>query len=199
MIEPLHIRGDGDGRTLEGIVVPWMTPAPVVETNPVTGELEAYSEQFHQRSFDALAAHAKKRGLVEVDPARRSATPTTRRWTCRSDHDVEIDNTHERGAKWTGRLFGGPQLEKLQSMIEEGAASGLSIKFSDSPSRSRDGDLITRQQVFVRHIGMTPAGAQVYADAGVMAMRSNEGIPAIETPALAEHRAWWAEKFGEES
>jgi phage head maturation protease len=177
--EPLHIRADG--RTVEGLMVPWNTPASVTERDE-TGKLVTYDEAFMSTSFDRMQAAARKRGNWG--------------WIALNlDHDESLDarvgfatevDVRSDGAYGTFTLYRGPQLDKVRSMIEE-SHRGMSIEFVDVAAPRVNGGLTVRTQVHVRHVAVTPV--PVYAGAGVLAVRHEDELP-LSTPALDEVRAF---------
>src|SRR5580765_4841926 len=62
--EGFQLRGD-DGRTLEGMIVPYDQVATVVEPDE-TGKLVKYQEQFLRGSLAAMAQGFKARGMLDM-------------------------------------------------------------------------------------------------------------------------------------
>lgn len=181
--EPLQLRDDG--RSVYGLVVPWNTASSITERN-AAGEIETYDEAFLPTSFSQMETIAKKRknwGWIAL----------------RMDHDPSMDarvgfarsvTVDKKGAYADFRLYDGPQLEKVRSMLSE-SHTGLSVEFVDTakPRRS-DGGTVLRTQVYVSGVAATPMPA--YTDAAVLAMREDVDVPPLRTPANDAVAEWLA-------
>lgn len=181
--EPLHLRDDG--RTVEGVIVPWNSPAEVVEPD-ASGKLVRITEAFRPTSFGAMSQQAAKRGnwgwmrlTMDHDEATERLAGFAR--------TVEVDDT---GATASFRLYKSRNLELFQSMIEE-SHDGLSIEFNEIvPAVTDERGVTWQRQVWVNAVATTPV--PTYAAAGVTAMRSGGGQ--LDTPALDEVEAWLVEQ-----
>jgi hypothetical protein len=178
----LHLRGD-DGRTVEGLIVPFGRPTDVVERDEVTGEIVQYREQFLPGSLTAMSQMARRRGnwgMVRLTLDHEDG------FASRVGYATNVEQIDE-GGFGTFRLYRSAELEKVQSMIEE-SHQGLSVEFSDiGKARTIDG-VVSRTQVYVDAVSAVPVAA--YADARVLAMRGGELT--VETPALDEVAEWLA-------
>jgi len=185
--EPLHLRDDG--RSVFGLIVPWNTPSDVVERN-AQGESVSFTEDFQPGSFTAMSQIAAKRGnwgFIGLKLEHEDSLES------RIGFATDIEHEGTTGAFGTFKLYEGPQLEKVRSMIAE-SHQGLSIEFVDMAKPKVEGTTVHRTQVFVRHVAATPV--PVYADAGVLAMRAEADLPIVPTPGLDEVLAYLK---GEES
>lgn len=174
--EKLMLRDDG--RTVEGRIVPYGEVAEVLEQDSDTGEVMRYREQFLPGSCVRMAQGFGKRG---------NASPIA---FC-LEHDESLRDgqigycksltSEDDGAYATFRLYEDAQLTKWQSMLRE-SHTGLSVMFADiRPPKVIDG-VISRVQVFIRHVAATTIPQ--YEGAAITAMRSAEEIQLHGTPEL---------------
>jgi phage head maturation protease len=171
-----------DGRTVHGKIVPFREAARVTQRS-ADGKIESFDEMFAPGSLTACCQLAQRRGNAG--------------WIALNlDHDESFDarvgyatelEQREDGGYATFRLFDGPQLPKVRSMIEE-SHKGLSVMFDDVAKPRIVGGVRERVQVYLHHVAATPS--PVYSGAGVLAMRSDGGAATLGTPALDETDAW---------
>lgn len=172
-----------DGRTVEGRVVPYETPARVIDREP-DGSMKVYLEQFLKRSCLAMAQGIKRRGNGAFLPLLMDHRPTD--FHARVGYCLTLEDQDD-GAWGTFRLYEGQELEKVTSMLRE-SHTGLSVSFQDmKPPKLIDG-VMSRVQVHLEHVAATPTPA--YAGAGISGIRATELEPA--TPLLDEVNAWLA-------
>jgi phage head maturation protease len=168
-----------DGRTVHGKIVPFREAAKVTQRR-ADGQIESFEEMFAPGSLTACCQLAQRRGNAG--------------WIALNlDHDESFDNRvgyateleqREDGGYATFRLYEGPQLPKVRSMLEE-SHKGLSVMFDDVAKPRLVGGIRERVQVYLHHVAATPS--PVYSGAGVLAMRSDEGgTLSVSTPALDE-------------
>lgn len=172
-----------DGRTVEGLIVPYGQVTEITESDPTTGETVRYRESFQQGSLARQAQGIQRRG-----------NGTYIRFLL--DHDESFDtwigalnmlDSREDGAWASFRLYESDDLKKVQSMLRE-SHTGLSVGFQDyRPPKVLDG-VVTRVQVTLRHVAATPVPA--YEGALITAMR--EADPQHETPELEAVKAYLA-------
>lgn len=184
--DEFHIRDDG--RTLEGMIVPYNQVADVVELDPDTNQMVRYQEQFLAGSLAGMAQGFKARGLLDVPLLLGHG-----------NHD----NAHERigfatgleskdeGATATFRIYDDSNLPKILSMLRE-SHTGFSIAFKDTRQPKLVNGVVSRVQVFVGHVAATPV--PTYAGAGITAIRAQEDDQEAPRPALAAVRAWLAQE-----
>jgi phage head maturation protease len=169
-----------DGRSLEGMIVPYGQPATVVEPDE-SGKLVKYQEQFLRGSLAGMAQGFKARGMLDVPLF--------------IGHQESFQNRigfatglqdREDGAWASFRIYDDSNLVKIQSMLRE-SHTGLSIAFRDTRQPRLINGVISRVQVFVGHVAATPV--PTYAGAGITAIRSTDDQEAPR-PALDAVRAW---------
>jgi HK97 family phage prohead protease len=172
-----------DGRSLEGVIVPYDQVATVVEPD-ADGKLVKYQEQFLRGSLARMAQGFKHRGALDVPLLlghNESLGATIGFATGMQDR--------EDGAWATFRIYDDANLAKIQSMLRE-SHTGLSIAFRDTRPPKLVNGVISRVQVFVGHVAATPVPA--YAGAGITAIRSQDQNQEAPRPALEAVRAWLA-------
>lgn len=185
-LDAWHFREDGDGRTVEGRIVPYMEPAIIVEPNPLTGKLEKYREQFLPGSCARMVQGAKARGSANFIKLLIGHTDSF-------DTDVGYAQSlreEDDGAYAVFRLHDDPtHLTKVRSMLRE-SHTGLSLNFADVKEPKVIDGIVSRVQVHVTHVAATPTPA--YAGAAILAMReeSLEEVPTFGTPNLDAVKAW---------
>ena len=172
-----------DGRSLEGCIVPYGQVATVVEPDD-TGKLVKYQEQFLRGSLAGMAQGFKARGMLDIPLLL--------------GHDESMGNTigfatgledREDGAWASFRIYDDSNLPKIQSMLRE-SHTGLSVKFRDVRAPKLIDGVVSRVQVFLRHVAATPV--PTYAGAGITAIRSQNSDQEAPRPALEAVRAWLA-------
>lgn len=186
-VDDWHVRSDNDGRTVEGMIVPYMEPTEVIERT-ASGELVRYTEQFMRHSCLAMAQAVAKRGNAAFI-------------SFLMDHDEHDFNakigyastleSRDDGAYATFRLYQSRDIEKVVSMLDE-SHRGLSVNFADrKPPRVIDG-ITSRVQVQIDHVAATPTPA--YVGAGITGIRSMDemSLVAAPTPRLTEIQEWLA-------
>lgn len=172
-----HFRDDLN--VVEGRMVPYNESALVVENG------EVFYEAFDPGSVTRMLQFAKRRGNAG--------------WIAFNlDHDETFDNrigyarsieSREDGAWGAFKLYQGPDLPKVRSMLEE-SHTGLSVMFHDLvPAREVDG-VRHRVQVSISHVAATPM--PTYAGAVITAVRSVDPVDLGGTPALDEWNEWLA-------
>lgn len=173
-----HMRDDG--RTVDGRIVPFGVRALVAENG------EVFEEQFLPGCLSTMCQIATKRGNAG--------------WIALNlDHDEAFDrligyasvlDQRDDGGYATFRLYAGPQLDKVRSMLEE-SHTGLSVMFGDIvPPREING-IRSRVQIHVSHVAATPQ--PVYTNASVLALRGGAQVHLAERPALREWEQWLAD------
>jgi len=173
-----------DGRTVVGRAVPFDEVADVVEK--VDGEVRRYREAFRHGSFTRMEQKTAKRGNCS--------------WVkLNLDHDDRLSHYIGHGQRveqradgvWlTFRLFDGPDLPKVQDMLQT-SHRGLSVEFWDVvPPVNVDG-VVVRTQVHLSGCAATPV--PIYAGAGIAEVRAHDvdlGSFDLASPALDEVRSW---------
>lgn len=173
-----------DGRTLEGMIVPYQQVATVMEVDPDTNELVRYQEQFLTGSLAGMAQGFKARGLLDVPLLMGHVESFQNRIGYATGLDSKTD-----GAWASFRIYEDANLVKIQSMLRE-SHTGLSIAFKDTRQPKMIDGVVSRVQVFVGHVAATPT--PTYASAGITAMRSQDDPQEAPRPLLEDVRAWLA-------
>jgi HK97 family phage prohead protease len=155
MTSTLAVRDDGDGRTLHGPVLPWGTPARVLDAGRLVTE-----------TFERGA-------LAGTDPARVPLTATHPRDAGTLPIGVTLTIEDRADAAWgewrvSDTLLG----NEVLALARDGVPLGLSVGFAEVPGGSRwsaDRQRVTRTRADLDHIAVvrTPA----YAGAGVAGVR----------------------------
>lgn len=175
-----------DAREVFGRIFPFHQRARVREME--NGQLVDYTEEFLPGCTQRMRQVAQRRG----------GGPTWISFTI--DHDSAFDsrlgfctnmNEEDDGAYGTFRLYDGPHLPKVRSMLME-SHKGLSVEFSDvaTPVISNGGALRQRRQINVAHVTATPI--PIYEAAGILAMRDGDAMD-MGTPNLDAALALLAE------
>lgn len=173
-----------DGRTLDGLIVPYGEVAHVVEVDDA-GDVIRFEEQFLPHSLANMAQGFKARS------GKGMQCPLV------LDHDESMETTvgfatmiesRDDGAYGTFRLYDAANIVKIRSMLKE-SHTGLSVKFRDIREPKLIDGVVSRVQVFIRHVAATPT--PTYANAAIGSIRSNEVVESPR-PALDDVRAWLA-------
>jgi hypothetical protein len=168
----LAVRDGGDGRTLEGPLLPWGVEARVLDRGRLVVE-----------TFERGA-------LVDVDPARVSLTATHPGDAGTLPIGVTLDRrARRRGVGFMAREQdgagrGGPGAGPLRLPL------GLSVGFLEVPGGSRwlpDRRRVTRTRAALDHVAVVRVAA--YAGAGVVGVRV-KGAPAAGAPLATLARRW---------
>ena len=173
-----------DGRTVEGVVVPYDEPAEVADS---LGPSPVYREVFTETSFARqLQGFAARPALV-------------RRVGFNLDHRQELD----RLVGWTDAVTSTPaglacrfglyptaNLDLVRAMLAE-THTGLSVECAVHKSRVRDDGIVERRVVELVGVAATPTPA--YAGAGITALRADAAADQLDrpTPALDAIAARW--------
>lgn len=170
---------DDDVGTVHGRVVPFDTPARVVDTD---GD---YLEVFTAASFKAML-----QGLA----ARANYSTVLFDLDHRADLDHRIGygqmlESRDDGLYATFGLYDGHDLPKVRSMLRT-SHRGLSIDFHPGRTRTRpDG---TRERLGVHLYGVAATPTPIYADAKILAVRADtDMVPVVETPRLDAAMSRW--------
>lgn len=174
-----------EGRTVEGVVVPYDQPAEVADS---LGPSPVYREVFTETSFARqLQGFAARPGLVK-------------RVALNLDHRHELDRqigwldaatSTPTGLVARFGLYPTANLELVRSMLAE-THTGLSVECALHKSRIRGDGVVERRVVELVGVAATPTPA--YAGAGITAMRDDDGgdvFGARPTPLLDAVAARW--------
>jgi HK97 family phage prohead protease len=157
--------------TVEALIVPWMTPAPILEL--VNGAPVAYQEQFARGAF-----------------ARAEAVP--HRVTLAWGHSDDFGNALGRALSFHNQEQGEVGVFRLNSQEASKAREmisdmGLSVSFRSlvpQHGTESEGALVTREQAHLRHVAVVASPA--YADTRILAMREQNDVEQAARAARAE-------------
>jgi phage head maturation protease len=171
----LNVREDGDGRTLEGPLLPWGVEAVVLDRGRRVTEV-----------FERGALH-------DVDPARVPLTATHPRDAGTLPIGVTLAIDERAEAAWGSWRVSKTALgDEVLELARDGVPLGLSVGFMEVPGGSRwspDRRRVTRTRAALDHIAVVRRAA--YVGAEVAAVRSAEdtrGLPLLTRVALMMRR-----------
>ena len=177
-----------EGRTVEGVVVPYDVPADVAdEHGPTPGEWAAYREVFTEVSFARqLAGIAARPDLLGAIGYKLEHTDDLRHrigWT-------QAVQSTPAGLVARFALYPTANLDLVRAMLTE-SHRGMSLEASLIKSRVRPDGVVERRTVVLRAVAAVPAAA--YAGAGITAMRAADDDPGTPrpTPVLDAIAARW--------
>jgi phage head maturation protease len=166
----LHVRDGGDGRTIEGPLLPWGVEARVLDRGRLVVEV-----------FERGA-------LADADPARvpLTATHPTNNQTLPIGVTVELEERAD--AAWGAWRVSKTALgDEVLALAVDGVPLGLSVGFMEVAGGSRwspDRRRVTRTRALLDHVAIVRVPpAPRYAGAGVAGVRAASG-PAMGTPLL---------------
>jgi uncharacterized protein len=152
----LHVRDDGDGRTLAGVLVPWGVEARVLDRGRLVVE-----------TFERGA-------LADADPARIPLTALHPKDNQQLPIGVTVELDERADAAWGAWRVSKTALgDEVLALAHDGVPLGLSIGFMEVPGGSRwspDRRRVARTRALVDHIAIVRRGA--YVGAEVVGVRS---------------------------
>jgi HK97 family phage prohead protease len=162
----LQLRDGGDGRTIEGPLLPWNVPARVLDRGRMVVE-----------TFQRGA-------LADVSPARVPLTATHPRDAGTLPIGVTVELEERDDAAWGAWRVSKTTLgDEVLELARDGVPLGLSVGFLEVPGGSRwapDRSRVTRTRADLDHVAVVRVPA--YAGAGIVGVRSRgDGRP---TPLL---------------
>ena len=150
-----------DGRTLEGIAIPYGTEAQIIEHRA------RYIEVFAPGAFADAATHP----LTATHPRTGADLPIGRS-VATSDRPDGLHGTWHVSATELG--------DEVLTLIRDGVPLGLSVGFVEGVSRwNRDHTRVERVTAGLDHVAVVRQGA--YAGARITAVRTATGPPASRT------------------
>jgi len=162
----LHVRDGGDGRTLEGPLLPWGVEARVLDRGRLVVE-----------TFERGA-------LADVDPARVPLTATHPRDAGTLPIGVTLSIDERADAAWGSWRVSATTLgDEVLALARDGVPLGLSVGFMEVAGGSRwspDRRRVTRTRAALDHVAIVRRAA--YVGAEVAAVRSAEdtrGLPLL--------------------
>ena len=170
----LHVRGDGDGRTLVGALVPWGVEARVLDRGRLVVE-----------TFERGA-------LADADPARIPLTALHPKDNQQLPIGVTVELEERVDAAWGAwRVSRVPLGDEVLALAHDGVPLGLSIGFMEVPGGSRwspDRRRVARTRALVDHIAIVRRGAYVGAEVvGVRSEPEQVARPLLVTLARLRH------------
>ena len=161
----LHIRADGEGRTISGIVVPFDTEARVSDGGP------SYVERFARGSFSKTI---KERGdRVKLLLQHNSHEPIGRAVSLRED---------AAGLFGEFRVSSVPAGDQAIELVRDGVLDSFSVGFAPI-KHVREGDVTVRTEVALREASLVTFPA--YDTARILALRAAlADLPEDERDAL---------------
>jgi HK97 family phage prohead protease len=164
----LAVRDGGDGRTLEGPLLPWGVEAVVLDRGRRVTEV-----------FERGALH-------DVDPARVPLTATHPRDAQTLPIGVTVELEERADAAWGAWRVSRTALgDEVLELARDGVPLGLSVGFMEVPGGSRwspDRRRVTRTRAQLDHVAVVRRAA--YVGAAVAAVRAAHG-PATARPLAA--------------
>jgi uncharacterized protein len=161
----LQLRDGGDGRTIEGPLLPWGVEARVLDRGRLVVE-----------TFERGA-------LADADPARVPLTATHPRDNQTLPIGVTVELEERADAAYGAWRVSKTALgDEVLSLAADGVPLGLSVGFVEVPGGSRwsaDRRRVTRTRAALDHVAVVRVGA--YAGAGVQGVRAAHG-PALAYP-----------------
>jgi HK97 family phage prohead protease len=169
----LAVRDGGDGRTLEGPLLPWGVEARVLDRG-------------------RLVVETFQRGaLADVDPARVPLTATHPRDAQTLPIGVTVELAERDDAAWGAWHVSDTAIgNEVLALARDGVPLGLSVGFLEVPGGSRwspDRRRVTRTRADLDHVAVVRVGA--YRGAQVAAVRAG-GRPAVGVPLATLARRW---------
>lgn len=184
-LDPLQVReSSGGGLTVDGMVVPFDSPAPIIEQQ-AGGRVVSYREVFRRGAF-------------------ADATRVPHRVTLVYGHSDSLGDRMGHGLSFEERdrgLFGTFRLDASQADHAREALStshtGFSIGFLSIAPRAgseRTGQLVERVKCALFHVAATPDPAYVGAGVGsIRTLRGDEGRAALRHQDTADLVAFLAD------
>lgn len=162
----LHLRDDGDGRTLVGPLLPWGVEARVLDRGRVVVEI-----------FERGA-------LAGADPARVPLTATHPRDAGTLPIGVTVELEDRADAAWGAWRVSKTALgDEVLALAADGVPLGLSVGFAEVAGGSRwspDRRRVTRTRALLDHVAVVRVPA--YVGAGVVGVRGRTQL--LPTPLL---------------
>jgi HK97 family phage prohead protease len=169
----LQVRADGDGRTLEGPLLPWGVEARVRDRGRIVVE-----------TFDRGA-------FADVDPAKVPLTATHPRDNQELPIGVTVELRDEADALHGAWRVSKTMLgDEVLALAVDGVPLGLSVGFLELPGGNRwstDRKRVARTRAAMDHVAVVRVAA--YAGAAVAGVRAADG-PRAALPLAALARRW---------
>jgi HK97 family phage prohead protease len=163
----LHVRDDGDGRTLVGVAAPYGTPVTIHEGG------RTYIETFVRGAFADDTTNPGTIPLTARHPGSNDVLPIGRTLALREEPDGLHGEWHV-----SDTTFG----TEVLTLVRDGAISGLSVGFIEGTDRwSSDKRTVQRVRAHLDHIAVVRVPA--YPTARIAFVRA--GASPLRTPLTA--------------
>jgi HK97 family phage prohead protease len=162
----LHVRDEGDGRTIEGVLLPWNTEAQVVDRGRLV--VETFTRGALQGTdpgkIPLTALHPRDAGTLPIGVTLSIEDRSDAAYGSWRVSDTHLGN-------------------EVLALARDGVPLGLSVGFAEIPGGSRwnaERTRVTRTRAALDHVAVVRQPA--YAGAAVMGVRSSH--PGRPTPVL---------------
>lgn len=164
--------GEATGRTLSGLAMPWDVPTRVRD---LTGP--AYMEAFSPSSCDVTIRQHPSFPVFKMHNWRTGGTPL----------GVVTFSRSAEGAMFDANLSNTREADETLELVNDMAMRSVSVGFKPLQAVRRVLGRSTvdqyRTEVALRELSLCPTGFGQYAEAGVSAVRSDDGTDLDEDPA----------------
>jgi len=171
----LHLRGDGDGRTVYGVVVPY---GIVAEVDDGRGP---YREQFEPGAFSRSIGERSAKIRLFINHDSRTRLPIGRATDLQERHD----GLH--GAFVVSRTAAG---DEALTLVRDGVVDAFSVGFRPIRERS-DAGIVKRTEAALREVSLV--GMPAYAGALVGGIRS--AVPHLSPEDAARRLEIWKKAY----
>lgn len=183
VLDEWEFRSGGDGRTVEGRIIPYNEVGHVIERDD-NGQLVEFDEQFLPGSCAAMAQACRARGNASFVSFHISHDDDD--FDKHIGHAADLREAND-GAYATFRLYESKDIDKVRSMLHE-SHKGLSVKFKAVRTPKLIDNVVSHVQVAIGHVAAT--AIPVYSGARIMAMREHiDDSPVFATPHLDSVKA----------
>jgi HK97 family phage prohead protease len=172
---------DADGRTIEGVIVPYDQPAEVADDyGPAPVYREVFTATSFARQLQGIAARPDLLRGIALKLDHRDELERHIGWT------RAVEST-ETGLVGRFGLHARADIDLIRSMLAD-SHKGLSLEARLLKSRVRPDGVVERRVVELVNVAAVPAGA--YVGAGITAMRAADDVDR-PTPQLDSIRDAW--------
>jgi phage head maturation protease len=165
-----ELPADGDGRTLYARIVPYNTPATVSDPPHYLPYQEGWRPEAFEKQLRASGTSGDRPVLLnfEHEPGIRGVIGRAVELVSRTD-----------GLYGKFRILDGEDGDKALQLIRDKVLTGMSLEASATRSEMRNG-VIWRTAARIKNAALARTGLQSYADAVVLAVRTDEPAPEPE-------------------
>ena len=158
----------GDGRTLDVRIVPYDTPATVVDSPEHGGDGRPYQEVWERGAFDKQLSAAHRVDVmmnVEHEPGFRGVIGIGKGTELRSGDDALYG---------TFRILPGADGDKALDLVNQNVLTGISLEAIPLGQYSSDG-VVVRSRAHLDKVALCRAGRPAFSNAAVLAVREGSG------------------------